>query len=387
MSIIKFWSFMLRVLFGKMSQEQVEKLVEMYNDYDLYSDRTPKWNVKGFRRGYFPKSYLSRVLRFWFGSYIPIKALLDKVLESKPCTLLYLDSVGKRCLDWEDYEQEAIIKLSSTRLEHLTKQLSPKYEEVLLNEWTKTQKDAYLQRFSLHLSTERKLIRILAANSVKNGIGQDLHAMVCRYVEAHPDKAFSKTDSQQLLFELPNCEDVQDALIKQSTMLKPSLRDVAIEELIDIAARSASTELLKQFLSLSCIENEALVEKFQRARLDIHSQAMLTISQTRQNVLNTLSQYGIGLFSFYDEPYLYPKEKEIMAMQDDDERRNLVMEKIVPELEKGLITPACAAWVAWQYPKLTQIAQNGINQFMRRVIDNIHQREMFERMHNITQFM
>ena len=385
MKTIKFWYFMCLVLFGKMNQEQVEKLVEMFNSYELYCDRTPKWNVKGFRRGYFPKSYLSRVLRFWFGSYIPIKALLDKVLESKPCTLIYLESVGKRCLDWEDYEQEAIIKLSYTRLEHLTKQLSPKYEEVLLNEWTKTQKDAYLQRFSLHLSTERKLIRILAANC----IGQDLHAMACRYVEAHPGKAFSKTDSQQLLFELPDCEDVQEALIKQSTMLKPSLRDVAIEELIDNASRrdAKAVDLLKQFLSLSAIENEALVEKFQRARLDIHLQAMLTISQMRQNVLNTLSQYGFSLFSYYDEPYLYSNEKEIMLEKDTEKRRSLVMEQIVPALEKGCVTPACAAWVAWQYPKQAQVAQNGINQFMRRVIDNIHQREMFEQMHRVTQFM
>lgn len=372
---------MLRVLFGKMSQEQVEKLVEMYNDYDLYSDRTPKWNVKGFKRGYFPKSYLSRVLRFWFGSYIPIKALLDKVLESKPCTLIYLESVGKRHPDWEDYEQEAILELSSTRLEHLTKQLSPKYEEKLLNGGTKTQKDAYLQRFVLHLSTERKLIRMLASNSVKNGIGQDLHAMACRYVEAHPGKSFSKMDSQQLLFEVSGCEDVQRHLIEQSTMLNSSICDVAIEELIDKATKKDTepTDMLREFLSLSAIENEALVEKFQRSRLDIHTNAMLTISQMRQNVLNTLSQYGLSLFSYYDKPYLHSNEKEIMAMQDD-ERRNLVMEKIVPELEKGLVTPACAAWVAWQYPKLTQVAQNGINQFMRRVIDNIHQREMFEQM-------
>lgn len=384
MGTIKFWYFMCLVLFGKMNQEQVEKLVEMFNSYELYCDRTPKWNLSGFRRGSFPKSYLSRVLRFWFGSYVPNKSLFGKVMENKATTILYLESVGKRTLAWENYEQKAILKLSSTRIGYLTKQLSSKYEEKLLDDGSKTQKDAYLQKFALSLAAERRFIGILSQNSVQNGIGQELHAMACRYVEAHPNKAFSKMDSQQLLFELPNCEDVQEALIKQSTMLKPSLRDVAIEELIDNAAKrhenSGVARLLKEFLSLTCIENEALVEKFQHARLDIHTNAMLTISQMRQNVLNTLSQYGFGLFGLYDEPYLYPKEKEIMAMQNDDERRNLVMEKIVPELEKGLVTPACAAWIAWQYPKLAQTAQNGINQFMRRIIDNIHQSDMFSRM-------
>lgn len=382
MSIIKFWSFMLRVLFGKMSQEQVEKLVEMYNDYDLYSDMTPKWSMKGFKRGSFPKSYLSRVLRFWFGSYIPNKALLKKVMENKPSTLLYLESVGRRYLAWGDYEQEAILKLSSTRLEYLTKQLSQKYEEKLLHDGTKTQIEVYLKNFVLSLQSERIFVHMLARNKMDTKVGYDLHFRAWQYVDAHPSKAFAKMDAQQLLFEVHNCEDVQRRLIKHSTLLNPSICDVAIEVLIDKAAKKNTepTDMLREFLSLSAIENEALVEKFQHARLDIHTNAMLTISQMRQNVLNTLSQYGFGLFGLYDEPYLYDHEKEIMAMQNDDERRNLVMEKIVPELEKGLVTPACAAWIAWQYPKLAQTAQNGINQFMRRVIDNIHQSDMFSRM-------
>ena len=282
---------MCMVLFGKMSKEQVEKLLDMYNSYKLYCDRTPKWNLSGFKRGSFKKSYLSRVLRFWLSDYVPSEALLEKIASSKDSAILYLESICKRILDWEDYEQEYVLKLSSTRIKMLTKQLSPKYEEKLLNEGTKTQIEEYVQNFVLSLAAERAFIRKLANNPMNTGVGYYLHFAAWRYIEAHPHKAFSKVDAQQLLFELPNCKDVQEQLIKQSTMLKPSLCDIAIEILIDDAAtrKTDAAELLKLFLSVSYIENEALIEKFQKSNLSVHLKAMLDISQTRWNLLNTLS--------------------------------------------------------------------------------------------------
>lgn len=381
MEIIKFWHFMCMVLFGKMSQEQVGKLVEMYNDYDLYSDMTPKWSLKGFRRGSFPKVYLYRILHFWFGSYVPNKALLKKVLEHGLSTLLYLESVGKRFLDWEDYEQEAVLSLKADKLRHLSKPLSPKFEERLIDEANESKLEYYLQKFVLSLSGEFKLCRKVASCEGDERDKCDYHYLACLYVCEHKGKAFAKAEVQQLLFELPDCEDVQKALIEQSTMLTSSLKDVAIETLIDEAEKyrtGSATELLKLYLSLSYIENEALIEKIQKARLDEHVLVMFKFSEERLKVANHLAHYGYGLSLLDQSPYLYSMEKEIMSMPNNESRYHAIKKHIVPKFETGEVTPACASWVVLNCMNCAPEATEGIHKFERRAVDN----QMFGKMMN-----
>ena len=386
MSIIKFWSFMLRVLFGKMSQEQVSVLLDVYNSYELYKDRTPKWNLSGVKRGKaFPKVYLYRILTFWFGSYVPNQALLKKVLENGLSTLLYLESVGKRYLDWENYEQEAVLSLSADKLRHLSKQLSPKFEERLIAEENESKLEYYLQKFVLSLSGEFKLCRKMAACAGDERDKCDYHYLASLYVREHIGKAFAKAEAQQLLFELPDCEDVQKALIEQSTMLTSSLKDVAIETLIDEAQKhhtGSATELLKLFLSLSYIENEALIEKIQKARLDEHVVEMFKVSEERLKVTNHLAQYGYGLSLLDQSPYLYSTEKEIMSMPNNESRYHAIKKHIVPKFETGEVTPACAAWVVLNCMNYAPKATEGIHKFERRAVDNILRSEMFSKMMN-----
>ena len=386
MKTIKFWYFMCLVLFGKMSQEQVSILLDVYNSYELYKDRTLKWNLSGVKKGKaFPKIYLYRILHFWFGSYVPNKDLLKKVLENGLSTLLYLESAGKRYLDWENYEQEAVLSLKADKLRHLSKPLSPKFEERLIDEAKEDKLERYLQKFVLSLSGEFKLCRKVAACAGDERDKCDYHYLACLYVREHKGKAFAKAEVQQLLFELPDCEDVQKALIEQSTMLTSSLKDVAIETLIDEAEKyrtGSATKLLKLFLSLSYIENEALIEKIQKVRLDEHVVEMFKVSKERLKVTHHLAQYGYGLSLLDQSPYLYSTEKEIMSMPNNESRYHAIKKHIVPKFETGEVTPACAAWVVLNCMNCAPKATEGIHKFERRVIDNIILSEMFGKMMN-----
>ncbi len=337
MNIIKFWYSLYRARVGKMDDQEISRLVETLNEAEC---NDPDYDERGYCRS---------ILAVYCRYNVPSSTLLKEIFAGDSSMQCFLKNVGKRKQPLTDEEQQAIVELPEYCFSALSCPLSSRYE-IRLIEWAKVDVlMAYLKKFKLSLAAERQLIRLCDAN-------HDYVWLAEYYVDAHHGKVFTKQDAQQLLFEVPHCDLIQKALIEHSTMHQPLLFDSSIEQLI---TKNSKRQLLLLFLSHSYVANPQLLKRLQSKKSDKQLQALVEISLKRQQLLENLQSS--------DRCLLTAMEKKILTLDKAEEQRQHVMRQIVPKMKKGETSPVMAAWVAYQYPNLAQVAAIATGIFVKRI--------------------
>lgn len=337
MKIIKFWYNLYLARVGKMNDEQISRLVETLNEAD-YNDPD-----------YGDKRYCYSILSVYCRHNVPSSAQLKEIF-SGVSVYCFLANVGKRKQPLTEEEQQAILELPEYCMGSLSAPLSAPYEKKLLESGRKEALMSYLEKeFRLSLAAERHLIRLI-------NVDYDFVWSAVHYVHAHHGNVFVKPDAQQLLFETANCGPVQKALIEHSTIETPLLLDVSVEKLITDTSKKS---LLLLFLSRSYVANSQLLERLKAKKTNKQLQALVKIAIKRRWLCEELCTS--------DASFLTAMEKEIMSLTKAEEQRQLVMQQVVPKMERGETTPAMAAWVAYRYPNLAQIATTATDLFVQRI--------------------
>lgn len=356
MNIIKFWRYMCLAWLGQLSESDVENLVLVMGNLNF----SLKYRAR-----------CQRVFTVYCRRNVPSKDLLRKIYDGV-AIYTYLENIGKRSQPLTDDEQELILGLPDYCISHLSKALTTEYAIKLLQWDEEDVLMAYLEKFKLSVAAERYLATMASSN-------HDVSWLAVHYVTAHNGEVFQKPDAQQFLFELPHCEKIQQAIIECSSMENPLLLDSSIEHLITDASKK---QLLLLFLSHSYVANPQLIELLKkRAQKDKQLSALLCISVERKKLFE--KTYSL-LWNDDVSSHLEAIESEIIATLDAEKRRQLVMEQIVPKMKENKTSPAMAAWVAYTYPHLAQIAAENVQQFIRRIDGQIVLTLAYNNMRNQT---
>ena len=356
MNIIKFWRYMCLAWLGQLSESDVDSLILVMSD----SNFSLKYRAR-----------CQRVFTVYCRRNVPSKDLLRKIYDGV-AIYTYLENIGKRSQPLTDDEQQLILELPDYCINHLSRALTTEYAIKLLQWGDEDVLMAYLEKFKLSVAAERYLETMASSN-------HDVSWLAVHYVTAHNGEVFQKPDAQQFLFELPHCEKIQQAIIECSSMENPLLLDSSIENLITDASKK---QLLLLFLSHSYVANPQLIELLKkRAQKDKQMSALLCISVERKKLFE--KTYST-LWNDDVSSHLEAIESEIIATLDAEKRRQLVMEQIVPKMKENKTSPAMAAWVAYTYPHLAQIAAENVQQFIRRIDGQIVLTLAYNNMRNQT---